>query len=115
MNRLFKLNGKEYVLPELDFNTVCDLEERGFSLSDLNSKPMVMLRAFVSVALKDEPLDAGTEIQAHLISGESLTSLIEAIRKSVEESDFFQQMLKEDNPNSAPKKVAPKKVPPKSK
>ena len=91
MNRIFTLNGKDYILPELDFNMICDLEAEGISLTDIDAKPMNSVRAFVGIALGSKE-QAGNEIEKHLIGGGSLTSLLEAITGCVEDSGFFQGM-----------------------
>ena len=49
--RKFKLNGKEYKTKEFSFNTVCDLEDCGFSMEDMQKKPMSMVRAYLSICL----------------------------------------------------------------
>ena len=63
-----KLNGKEYKIPELDFNAVCQLEELGIDLVGQNAKPFSTLCAFVALAVGDTE-KAGKELETHLEGG----------------------------------------------
>ena len=85
------INGREYEVPEMDFNTVVELEEKGVSLLSLNEqepKIATMLRAFTAWIMKTTPERAGKEIQEHLKHGGSLVDLIQALTKALDESGF---------------------------
>ena len=71
--RKFKLNGKEYNAKGFTFNTVCELEDCGFSMGDMQRKPMSMVRAYLSICLN--------------------TSL-EVAAEEMNDSDFFQNLNK---------------------
>ena len=85
------INGREYVIPEMDFETVCQLEENGISLlamDERNPKIATMLRAFVAWIMKTTPQRASAEIQAHLNNGGNLIDLITIITTALEDSGF---------------------------
>lgn len=85
------INGKEYHLPKLSFNTMCRLEEMGVSLTELNKMPMATIRAFAALAIGS--IDkAGEELEKHLISGGELTDILDEIKTAVNESGFFQAL-----------------------
>ena len=91
MSNFVTINGKEYEIPELDFNTVVELEENGVSLlsmSEENPKIATMLRAFVAWVMGTSAKKAGQEIQAHLMNGGTLVDLVSALTEALEESGF---------------------------
>lgn len=87
------INGKEYVIPELSFNTICKLEEMGVSLSEIKNKPMAFIRGFLALTV-GTPEKAGQEIEQHLENGGDLKEITEEIVRAVNESGFFQAMSK---------------------
>ena len=85
------INGKNYDVPKLDFDTVCQLEENGISLlamNEANPKIATMLRAFVAWIIGTSPRNASAEIQAHLENGGSITDLLTAITTALNDSGF---------------------------
>lgn len=86
------INGKNYKLPEFSFETICDLEDYGVSLTSLTEKPMKTLRAFASLAIGDSKI-AAREIEEHIKNGGDLTNFIEEIQKSISDSGFFQSLV----------------------
>lgn len=94
--RTFTINGKRYTAKPFDFNTVCDLEESGVSLSEMSKKPMSMARAYFSLCFKGSPEDAGKEIQAHIVAGGDFNDLYKAMGDEMNESDFFQALNKRE-------------------
>ena len=94
MNRFFIINGKRYVARPFDFNTVCDLEDNGVSLSEMTKKPMSMARAYFALCFKGSKEDAGNEIQEHVKNGGNFNDLYTAMGEEMNESDFFQALNK---------------------
>lgn len=86
-----KLNGKTYNLPELNFNTMCVLEDMGISLSDINHRTFNTIRGFVALAVGDAET-AGKEIDAHIKNGGKLNEITKEIKTAIAESDFFQAL-----------------------
>ena len=58
-----KINGKEYKIPELNFNTMCILEDQGVSLTSMDEKMLSTVRGFVSLAMGGDFDRAGDEIE----------------------------------------------------
>jgi len=40
------INGKEYKVKEIDFNTMCELEDNGVSITDMDKNLLVLLGDF---------------------------------------------------------------------
>ena len=87
------INGREYRIPELDFNMICDLEEVGVSILNLEDKPISSLRGFLAVVGKMPIERAGVEIQEHLINGGEIDTLVTEIIEAMVNSGFFQALL----------------------
>ena len=85
----FKVNGKEYVAKELDFNVVCDLEDMGANVTQIDRNAMSVVRGYVAYCGNMSPEEAGKEIQAHVISGYNFNEVIEIIKEQMLTSDFF--------------------------
>ena len=92
--RKFKLNGKEYNAKGFSFNTVCDLEDCGFSMEDMQRKPMSMVRAYLSICLNTSLESAGKEMEEHIISGGDFEKIMEVITNEMNDSDFFRNLNK---------------------
>lgn len=87
-----KINNKIYKIPELNYNTICILEEMGISLTDMDKRVFSTVRGFVALAMNGDYEKAGEEIEEHLKNGGSLDEVLEEINKAVEESGFFQAL-----------------------
>ncbi len=89
-----KINGKEYKIPELNFNTMCILEDQGVSLTSMDEKMLSTVRGFVSLAMGGDFDRAGDEIEAHLANGGNFDEIIKEIEGAVKESGFFRALSK---------------------
>lgn len=101
MERFFTINGKRYVAKPFDFNTVCDIEDNGVSLAEMQQKPMSMVRAYFALCFKGSKENAGKELQAHILAGGKFDDIYEVMGEEMNESDFFQalnQGTEEENP-----------------
>ena len=96
-----KINGTEYTMPELNFNTMCKLEDMGVSLTEMDQKVLTTVRGFLALAMDDDMEKAGMEIEQHLASGGSLDPLMESINKAVNESGFFRALSKSQEKGNA--------------
>lgn len=85
----FKINGKEYVAKELDFNAVCDLEEMGVNITKIEKNALTVVRGYVAYCGNMDAETAGREIQAHVLGGNDLNEIIELINEQMTSSDFF--------------------------
>lgn len=91
MTSYVTINGREYEVPQMDFNTVVELEENGVSLlamSEDNPKIATMLRAFVAWIMNTSAKRAGQEIQEHLANGGNLIDLVSVLTEALENSGF---------------------------
>lgn len=93
MNR-FTINGVVYTAPKFDFNTVCDLEEAGISISEAKNKPTSMLRMYFALLFDGDKVAAGRELEQHMINGGTFEELSNAMVKEMNESDFFRAITK---------------------
>ena len=89
-----KINGKEYKIKEIDFNTMCELEDNGISIADMDKKPFSVIRGFLAVIMGTDDIEAGKELSQHIEKGGSIEELASEISELVENSDFFQAMNK---------------------
>lgn len=87
--KTFKINGKRYEAKEIDFNFLCDLEDAGVSLADLEKKPMSTARAYFAVCFGGDVDKAGKELEAHMTNGGNLNALMNAFADALQHSDFF--------------------------
>ena len=46
-----KINDREYTIPELNFNAMCELEDLGASFSEMDKKVLSTVRAFLALAM----------------------------------------------------------------
>lgn len=90
--KMMKLNGKEFKIPELNFNTMCQLEDMGISLSEMDKKPMAAIRGFISLAIGGDLEMAGKELEMHIINGGKLDDIMQEVVKAVNESGFFRAL-----------------------
>lgn len=88
------INGKNYTIPELNFNTMCTLEEMGVSLTDMDKKILSTVRGFLALAMGGDLQKAGKEMEDHLAGGGALEEMMTEINKAVESSGFFQALSK---------------------
>ena len=99
-NQKMIINNKNYTIPELNFNTICTLEEMGISLTDMDKKILSTVRGFLALAMNGDYEKAGKEMEEHLENGGSLDEMLEEINKAVEESGFFQALNKSQKQSS---------------
>lgn len=90
---MFEFNGKQIKL-EFDYNSMCEMEDIGLSINDLQNKPLNMIRFMIYNSLRklDKKItqeEAGKELMEYFANGGNLEELTEKISKAVEESGFF--------------------------
>ena len=95
--RTFTVNGKVYTARPFDFNTICDLEDNGVSISQMRDKPMSMVRAYFMLCFNGSKEEAGKEIQAHVIAGGDFNAIYDAMGAEMNDSDFFQALNKKED------------------
>lgn len=92
--KTFEVNGKQYKGKEFDFNLVCDLEDMGVSLDDMQKKNLSLIRAYFGLCAGLDAERAGAELQKHLISGKKFESITDVMSEELEKSDFFRALQK---------------------
>lgn len=111
----FIVNKKKYNSVPFEFETMCQLEERGIEAEELgNKKTLTTLRAYFALCsgLPDEV--ASAEINKHIVSGGNLSELMNVMNKEMNNSDFIQAVLNqtEEEPQTVPQtQVAPQTTP----
>lgn len=96
MKKTFKINGKDYEAKAFDFNLVCDLEDMGVSIQEMNKKPMATARAYFALCNGMGKEIAGKELESHLISGGNFDEIIKVMLEEMEKSDFFRSLTKNE-------------------
>ena len=95
------INGKFYREAELDFNTVCEMENMGVSIQNIDDNIMSAARAYAAICMHKPLRVAGAEIEAHIVNGGSLADILEPFNKKAEESGFFQALRKKAEEDQA--------------
>ena len=97
-----------YPTKEITFNTVCQFEDMGIPMSEIESKSIMFIRAYAAMCMGKEADQAGEEIEKHIMNGGSMEDLAEVLRQAVEESGFFQALSKraETEDSESQKKTA---------
>ena len=88
-----KINNKNYTIPELNYNTLCDLEDMGVSLAEMDKKIFSTIRGFLALTMNNDYEKAGEEIEAHLKNGGSLDDAVKDIAKAVDQSGFLENVF----------------------
>ena len=98
------INGKSYKVPEMDFNAVCELEERGVNILNLgeNVKVASMVRGVAAWIMGTDLKTASAEIQGHIQNGGNIMDILDALNESADESGFFKQGQKQADQRKVP-------------
>lgn len=89
MVKKFEVNGKEYKAKEFDYNLVCDMEDIGFNIDDLASKPASAVRGYFALCKGCTLKKAGEELSEYVANGGDIGDIAEIMTEKVENSDFF--------------------------
>lgn len=88
------INGKEYQIPKVDFEAICELEENGVYLLNMdqkNPKLATMIRGLVAWIMGVSSEEASQEIQAHIQNGGDLVGIMTSVTQAVQNSGFFKR------------------------
>ena len=94
MTKTFEVNGKIYKAKDFNFNLLCDLEEQGLSLDDVEKKPMSLVRTYFMFCAGLSKENAGLEIEQHVEKGGEFTDIVEIISQQMQDSGFFRSLNK---------------------
>lgn len=93
MNKV-TINGKEYAIPEVDFDAVCELEEKGVDLLAADAKHpklAITLRGIVAWIMGVPEKVASREIMDHIQNGGNIIEILNAVTEAMQDSGFFGQ------------------------
>ena len=99
----FTLNGNRYNIKTMNVNMLCDFEDVGISMSDMQKKSFSFIRAYIASCTGFDAERAGRELELHLTNGGSLDEIMDAIKIAMDDSDFFRAISKtsaEETPES---------------
>lgn len=88
------INGNKYDIPEVDFDAVCELEERGVNLLNMdksNMKLATVARGLVAWIMETDVRTASREIESHIANGGDIISIINRVTDAINNSGFFKQ------------------------
>ena len=88
------VNGKEYKTAGINFNTVCELENRGITLADMSKKPNAFIRVYFAISANCLNEQAGEELEQHVINGGDFENIYTVIANEVQDSGFFRALTK---------------------
>ena len=94
MTKIFSINNKTYQAKEFDFNLLCDLEEMGLSLDDIEKKPMSLIRTYFMFSAGISKEQAGREIEEHIAKGGEFTDIVNVMSEMMNDSGFFRSLNK---------------------
>ena len=94
MDRLLTINGKSYKAAEFDLNLLCDFEDVGISLENIDSKMFNVIRQYVASSMNVDAKTAGREISEHMKNGGDLDEISDVMSKMMEDSGFFRKKQK---------------------
>lgn len=86
------INGKSYNAKPFDFNMICELEDKGISLEQIQQKPISMIRAYFAICANADSDYAGREISEHIVNGGKLEDVMNVMANEMEDSDFFRSL-----------------------
>lgn len=92
--KTFTVNKKEYKAKPFDFNLVCDLEDMGISMREMNKKQMATMRSYFALCAGMSNEQAGKEMEAHVILGGNFEEISTALNEEMDKSDFFRALTK---------------------
>ena len=113
MNRLLKINGKTYKAAEFDVNFMCEMEDNGIGLDEIDKKMFKTIRMYVALSMGVDPVTAGKEISEHMKNGGTLEEISETMSQMMQDSDFFRTEQKNKDQTSQArtrKKTAPEET-----
>ena len=100
MQRLLTINGKSYKAAEFDVNFMCDMEDNGIQLEDIDKKMFKMIRMYVALSMGVDPVEAGKAISEHMKNGGTLEEISNVMSQMMEDSDFFRTEPKDKTSGS---------------
>ena len=102
MDRLITINGKSYKAAEFDINLICDFEDHGITLEDIDKKMFNVIRQYVATSMNTDPKAAGIEMSEHMRNGGTLEDISDVMTEMMNDSGFFRpKQTGKDSSNQA--------------
>lgn len=105
----FTINGQKYEGAKYDFNTHCEFDALGVNPLEITTKPMPVLRAYLSISSGMSITEAGEELEQHYLNGGKFEEIGACLIQEMDASDFFMKMI-ENAKEEADKKKAEKET-----
>lgn len=97
MVKKITIGGREYILPKIDFNAVCELEDLGFDFSKVDKKMMSTGRALLAFVMKTDIKTASAAFEREMeINKNAFNDIFVPLFNMISESDFFRKMAQQD-------------------
>ena len=97
MVKKITIGGKNYPLPKIDFNAVCELEDLGFDFSKVDKKMMSTGRALLAFVMKTDTQTATLAFEKELdVNKNAFNDIFVPLFNMISESDFFRAMAQQD-------------------
>lgn len=94
------INGNRYEVPEVGFDAICELEERGVNLLAMDkNKPQLAttIRGIVAWIMGIDTQTASREIEAHIANGGDIIDVVTRVSEAVKKSGFFSHNRPQDH------------------
>lgn len=92
MKKEIVINGRVYPTREITFNAICQLEDMGIPMADVENKSLSFVRAYAAMCMGKKAEQAGEELEAHVLGGGSVEDITSILGEAIEESGFFQAL-----------------------
>lgn len=86
------INNNRYEIPEINFDAICELEERGVNLLSMDkNKPNIatITRGLVAWIMNTDVKNASREIEAHISNGGDIAEVFTIVSDVIQNSGFF--------------------------
>lgn len=93
------INGKSITIKPINFDAICNLEEMGLDLLNINKKAFSTFRCLMAFNANIPLTEASVEIESHIANGGNITDLVPLVN-AVVESDFFKTLIARQEGNN---------------
>lgn len=86
------INNNRYEIPEINFDTICELEEMGVNILSMDkNKPHIAttIRGLVAWIMDTDIQNASMEIEAHIANGGNIIEILTKVSDAINKSGFF--------------------------
>ena len=95
------INDKEYKIPDVNFDAICELEENGVQITGAgksgNVKMFSFIRGITAWIMGTDIHTASIELEEHIKNGGDATEVLSAFMQEAEKSGFFGNRKKQQN------------------